>query len=468
MDERTLARSGHASYHDEHAERDIDIDILQIVEIRVANLERSRWFADRFFQRCPVVQVTAGDGVAGLKTFDRAFEDDLAAAAACAWAEIDDMVGDRDGFRFVFHHQDGVALVAETEEEVVHALDVVWVETGGGFVEDVRDIGQGGAEVADDLGALGFATGEGAGRAIEREVAESDLHEGIEDLLQGGEKRRDRWIAETANPNGEIADLHRAGIGDVDALDFRGSRGVVESGAVALRAGGEGDRALDEGTDVRLHRLDILGEKGFLDFGDQSLVGEIDAVDLDLGRLLIEEVIEFSFGEVADGFVGVDKAGFDEDLDGPEAIDAVAGDGDGAIGDRFRVVIELGEIDIGDCAAAFAAGAHAAGTGEGGLHRLAACAAIDRDRAGRADRGDVEGEGVGRTNVRLAEAAEEDAENRVGVGGSADRRAGVGAHPLLIDDDRGGQPFEDIDFGARLGRHETLDEGAVGFVDEPL
>ena len=70
--------------------------------------------------------------------------------------------------------------------------------------------------------------------------------------------------------------------------------------------------------------------------------------------------------------------------------------------------------------------------------------------------------------MRLPEPAEEDAEHGVGVGGGADRGAGVGAHPLLVDDDRGRQSLEDVDLGPRQRRHETLHEGAVGLVDQPL
>ena len=95
-------------------------------------------------------------------------------------------------------------------------------------------------------------------------------------------------------------------------------------------------------------------------------------------------------------------------------------------------------------------------------------ALLDRDRPDRADRRDVEGEGVGRTDVRLAEAAEQHPEHGVDVSHGPDRRAGVGTHPLLVDDDRGRQPFEDVDFGPGQRRHESLQERAVGLVDQPL
>ena len=70
--------------------------------------------------------------------------------------------------------------------------------------------------------------------------------------------------------------------------------------------------------------------------------------------------------------------------------------------------------------------------------------------------------------MRLAEPAEEDAQHRVGVGRGADGGAGVGAHPLLVDDDRRRQPVEHVDVRPRQRRHEALHEGAVGLVDHPL
>jgi hypothetical protein len=73
-----------------------------------------------------------------------------------------------------------------------------------------------------------------------------------------------------------------------------------------------------------------------------------------------------------------------------------------------------------------------------------------------------------RPGTRLAEPAEDDPQHRVGVGGGADRGAGVTAHPLLVHDDRRRQPLQQVDLRARQRRHEALHEGAVGLVDQPL
>ncbi|HEY2868526.1 MAG TPA: excinuclease ABC subunit UvrA, partial [Gaiellales bacterium] len=64
---------------------------------------------------------------------------------------------------------------------------------------------------------------------------------------QGVEQRPDRRLVEAADPVCEVADLHGAGVGDVDPGDPRGAGGFAEPGTVAVRARGERDRPVDEG-----------------------------------------------------------------------------------------------------------------------------------------------------------------------------------------------------------------------------
>src|SRR5712692_2506295 len=177
------------------------------------------------------------------------------------------------------------------------------VHARGGLIEDVSDVGERGAEVANHLGALCLPTRQCARRPVERDVAQPDLHERVEGLQQGGEQRRDRRLVEATDPVGEVADLHRAGVGDVDPANPRGAGGLTEQGAAAVGTGGEGDRPVDERPDVRLQRVGVLGEHRLLHLGNQPLVSEIDAVDLHLDRLLVEEVVELLLGVLADRLV---------------------------------------------------------------------------------------------------------------------------------------------------------------------
>ena len=175
--------------------------------------------------------MAAGDGVARPQPLDAALEADRAAAGAGAGPEVDDVVGDRDGLGLVLDDQHGVALVAQLEQQVVHPLDVVGVQADRGLVEDVGDVGERGAEVADHLGPLRLTAGQRAGRTVEREVAQADLGERVEQVLEPADQRGDPRLVEVAHPLGEVADLHLAQLGDVLALDPRRQRLLGEPGA---------------------------------------------------------------------------------------------------------------------------------------------------------------------------------------------------------------------------------------------
>ena len=91
------------------------------------------------------------------RSVDRPLEHDLASAGPGERTEVDDVVGDHDGLGLVLDDEHGVALVAELQQQVVHPLDVVRMQSDRGLVEDVRDVRERGAEVADHLRALRLA-----------------------------------------------------------------------------------------------------------------------------------------------------------------------------------------------------------------------------------------------------------------------------------------------------------------------
>jgi hypothetical protein len=146
-------------------------------------------------------------------------EADGATRRTGARAEVDDVVGDRDRLRLVLHHEHRVALVPQPQQQVVHPLDVVGVQPDRRLVEDIGDVGERGTEVTDHLDALRLTARQRARWPVEREVAEPDLPERVKGLLERGEQRRHRRLVEAIDPPGQVADLHRARLGDVDSLD---------------------------------------------------------------------------------------------------------------------------------------------------------------------------------------------------------------------------------------------------------
>jgi len=180
--ERALAGAGDSGDDDKNPERDVDVDVAQVVCRRAADLQRAGGRPHRLLEDGPVVEMTAGDGAAGPQPLDGALEDHLAAGGASAGAEVDDVVGDRDGLRLVLYDEHRVAFVPQPQQQVVHPLDVVRVQSDGRLIEDVGDISQGRSEVSDHLDALRLTARQRARRPIEGEVAQPDLHERVESL----------------------------------------------------------------------------------------------------------------------------------------------------------------------------------------------------------------------------------------------------------------------------------------------
>ena len=216
-------------------------------------------------------------------------------------------------------------------------------------------------------------------------------------------------------------------------LILRRPRALVEPSAVALGARRERGDALDESPDVRLQRVDVLGQHRLLELRDEALVRDVDAGDLDLRWLLVEEVLTFGLRVLLDWLVPIEEPGLTE-LPGCPAVGGVARHRDGALVQRLGLVEHLAQIDVRNGAAAFAVRAHSAVVDLIADNLLLPCRRR-HDAAGGA-RGDVERERDRRADEGLAQPAEQDAQQRIGVCDRADGRSHVGTHPLLVDDDR--------------------------------
>ena len=151
-----------------------------------------------------MVEVPPGRRVAGSQPLDGAFEHHLAAVAAGAGAEIDDVVGNVDHLRLVLDDQHGVGLVAKPHQQVVHPLDVVGVQPDRRLVEHVGNVGERRPEVADHLGSLRLTTRQRARRPVERQVAQPDLREQLQRVSQRLHQRRHRHLVQTARPPGQV------------------------------------------------------------------------------------------------------------------------------------------------------------------------------------------------------------------------------------------------------------------------
>ena len=204
-DQRTLAGAGNAGDANEHAQGNLDVDVLEIIVAGTADDEPKEAgerggcpallpFSPSLFPSFSFTSTAnhAADGrhfdppaagkirprealLSGSHFRERSGSDDPAAANARPRAEIDDMVGCPHGVFVVFHDHDRVALVAKLGKRFQQLVVIAGMEADGRFVENVEHAHQPAADLACQADALHLAAGKGWGRAVERQVVEADV-----------------------------------------------------------------------------------------------------------------------------------------------------------------------------------------------------------------------------------------------------------------------------------------------------
>ena len=103
--------------------------------------------------------------------------DHHAAVLAGAGSDVHYPVGLVDGVLVVLDDDQGVAEVPEPGERFDQAAVVPLVQADGRLVQDVEHAHQAGADLGGQPDALGFAAGQGPGRAFQVQVLEPDVEQ---------------------------------------------------------------------------------------------------------------------------------------------------------------------------------------------------------------------------------------------------------------------------------------------------
>ena len=182
QDQGRLAAAGHAGDAGEGAERDRDLDVLQVVLARAGQLQPAAALglpAQQGQGDLPAPdQVLPGQALG--RRHDRrrrALGDHHAAVHPGAGAHVDHVVGGQDRLLVVLDHDHRVAEVAQALERVEQALVVALMQADRGLVQDVEHAGQARADLRGETDALALAARERAGIAGKRQVAETDVLE---------------------------------------------------------------------------------------------------------------------------------------------------------------------------------------------------------------------------------------------------------------------------------------------------
>ena len=180
VDERGLARPGDAGHAGEESQREVGVDLADVVQRGAAQAEEApRLAAARGHgDRAAAVEIVGGEraGDGGHAT-RRTAEHQLAAGLAAAGADVGQPVRRADDRLVVLDHEERVPVVAQAPHDAEELVEVARVEAHAGLVHDEEGVDEGGAEAGGQVDALDFAAGERAGGAVERQVTEADLAE---------------------------------------------------------------------------------------------------------------------------------------------------------------------------------------------------------------------------------------------------------------------------------------------------
>src|SRR5712692_7663224 len=193
VDERGFAGAGNAGDDDEHAERQRDINFLEIVRAGTEDLDGFAVEAAALFgdgDSCRAAEILPGERFgSGFDLLRLAVGDEVAAGVARAGAEVDDEIGATDGVLVVLDDENGVAEIAKMFERAKKARVVAGVEPNAGFIENVENAAKARSDffLALDEPRENFA--DGGARGAERE--RSEIGDG-----PAGELDRERFRAE--------------------------------------------------------------------------------------------------------------------------------------------------------------------------------------------------------------------------------------------------------------------------------
>ena len=209
VDQRTLAGAADAGDGDERAEREGDVDVLEVVlpgalDDRASEPRRRRrspaiafgvacsasrvrgmrrlvgtgiaFLPDRY---CPV-----SDAFARMHLLRRALGGDLAAAVAGAGAEVEQVVGGGDHLAVVLDQDQRVAQVAQVLQRLQQPAVVARVQADGRLVEHVEHAGQAAADLAGQADALRLAAGQRRRRPAQRQVIQADIDQELQPVAR--------------------------------------------------------------------------------------------------------------------------------------------------------------------------------------------------------------------------------------------------------------------------------------------
>ena len=180
VDQARFARARYAGDADEHAERNLDVDVFEIVGAGAADLDRALRNSGlrllrRKRNRLALAQISRGErSFVFQQLFVGAGKHHLAALLAGLRSEIDDVIAFFDDLGIVLDDDDGILIGAQAVEDLDQAAAVARMQADRRLVEHVERVDQRRADGGGEIDALQLAAGKRARLAVEREIFQTD------------------------------------------------------------------------------------------------------------------------------------------------------------------------------------------------------------------------------------------------------------------------------------------------------
>ena len=250
VDQRGFSGAGDAGDHGHQAERNGDVNILQVVAVRAENgdgfsVGAAACFGYRDFHLAGKILAGERCGIRG-DIFGRARSDEIAAGFSRARTKIHHVIRAANRFFVVLDDQHGVAQVAQRFKSGQQAAVVARVQADGRLVQHVKDAAQPRTDLGGQADALRFAAGERGGGTVQSQVAETHVEQKIEalgDFVQRTAGDFDlahgKLRADFVHGGARLAERQFREIGDRKAGNFYGEAFGAQA---AFIAGGAGNR----------------------------------------------------------------------------------------------------------------------------------------------------------------------------------------------------------------------------------
>ena len=137
-------------------------------------------------------------------------KNDFTAVLACLGPYIDDMVGNRDDIRIMFHHKDCIALVTQLLQQVIHPVDIPGMHSCTGFVKNISHSGQAAAHIPDKLQALRLPAGQRRSFTVQVEIGQADFNHPVQPLYESLHQQINCRLRDFCQDLPQLCQLHPA------------------------------------------------------------------------------------------------------------------------------------------------------------------------------------------------------------------------------------------------------------------